>query len=107
MVIIEFKISEKELFKGTVEREIENLYNPLRTTLLSKYPLLSGYVAAKEKEIFPQIDSFLDTAMNLSFPTEETTLEEGRENFKLYAKEVLKEYLVSKNISHELINYVI
>ena len=101
---------DKIAVRQMVDREILNTYMGVKSLLLSSIPSnLSGMaqtiIKPYEQKWINNINSKVDVAMELSFPTPETTLEEGMDNLNNILNEGLKMIMRDKlNLPESLVN---
>lgn len=77
--------SNKDLLLTITERDVGNIYNNLKEQVYQICPkqfkpILNNYISANEKKWISTIENYIDIAVESSFPSEETTLEEAIAN---------------------------
>lgn len=76
----------KQILQQMVDRDAGNIYGGVRDLALKAVPkqfkgFAMNYLRSNEKKWLNSIDDVVEMLVDSSFPTQDTTLEEGIENF--------------------------
>lgn len=91
-----------EILDQIISRDISNIYENLRTTIINSIPkqfqgIAINYIKANEKKWENAINEKIELIVAMSFPDELTTLEEGMENANFMVNDFINNWL-TKNI---------
>lgn len=97
-------VSDREVVRGMLDRQIENVLLPVRDGILANFPMLSPMVRGFEGQAVNWINNKVDMLMNLSFPTGAETAEEGIANMNEIIASMVGKKLEENGISGDFLN---
>lgn len=94
-------MEDKEIFRSMLERDVGNLYDNIRGSLLDMIPngfkpVIHNYLRANEETWINKLQEYCDMLVETSFIDPNATIEEAMENASITINGAISDFLVDK-----------